>query len=164
MYNTHPKVTDPTKFVLPFLQCGICFASISREIGYCENCGETHLSKHSEFLEGQRCINHPTVAAKALCRLCDNPICAECEGERGITISGEPDYTCKRCLVRIDQLKHSFRERLDKEKVCAKHVDEKAVFRCVSCGLPHCAACPVFHTKGHFQVTTRKGTFMLQVL
>jgi hypothetical protein len=108
MSSTTPAITDPTEFALPFHQCNRCFGMLDKRIGYCQSCGKTHLSIMLDLLPGQRCIDHPYVEAKALCRLCNDPICSDCVGASGRPLGGEPDYTCKKCMIQMEQLNQSF--------------------------------------------------------
>jgi hypothetical protein len=155
-----PLVIDPT-IVGPFDRCFTCFQPITNKFRYCENCGRTHLFNYGDLLPGQHCFNHPTVAATAICRSCNNSIRDDCTGARGFSmLSGESDAECKNCLMRIVELKKSFKERLEKTKMCAKHPTQTALLRCAKCALPHCEAC-LYFTRKVFRTRLAKGPLCL---
>jgi B-box zinc finger len=144
-----PFVIDPTK-IGPVNRCLICFAGKSKEVAYCENCG--HMGSFFGFDDppsGAACAFHPNVPAKRFCALCGKPICADCTEREGVSlVSLDPTPQCRACLRRSAELEKAFHERLEREKVCAKHSDESAALRCVECRLPHCERCLYFTTIG----------------
>jgi B-box zinc finger len=161
MPEDRPPVIDPTT-VSPADRCITCFQPITRTFSYCENCGTTRAFGFDDLSPGQRCINHPTVAATAICSSCNKPVCDDCTGKRGKDLFGGFDWAeCKNCLARIDELQKSFRKRLEEKKVCAKHPNQMASFRCVKCKLPHCEAC-LYFTRKLFRTRLAKGPFCLK--
>src|SRR5262249_40450026 len=143
-------VIDPTK-IGPFDRCIVCFTPKSDDYTYCMTCGRISqfLAITDEPQSGTACTFHPNVCATTFCVLCGKPICASCLEREGVSlISGQRTPQCRECLRRSEDPEKQYRERLEHEKVCAKHAGEPAALRCIECRLPHCESCLYFTTTG----------------
>jgi hypothetical protein len=130
---------------------------------YCLNCGKSiGVFDMRDQPEPGRCVYHSDRKAKAYCACCANPICAGCEGRRGFSFFGHFDTPhCRHCLETMSQIEGDFLARLDRHKICAKHPDQPARFRCKVCGLLHCDYCLYFVTKGIFRIGIARGPYCL---
>ena len=154
------EVIDPTK-VGPFGVCLICFAP--RAHNFCLNCGCLFAFNVSESpRQGTFCENHPHVLATTMCVLCDSPVCPACIEREGFSLlGGMPTPQCRKCVRRMEELQQSYRARLERDKICAKHSSQAAVLRCTDCHLPHCESCLFFLAKGWIRKKLRAGPLCL---
>ena len=143
-------VIDPTK-IGPVDRCLVCFTPKSDVYTYCMTCGHISgfLSITDKPQSGTSCTFHPNVCATTFCVLCGKPICAGCIEREGYSMVGFfSTPQCRECIRRSEELEKNYRERLERQKVCAKHSDEPAALRCIECRLPHCESCLYFTTTG----------------
>lgn len=68
---------------------------------------------------------------------------------------------CRNCLETMDRIEKEFLARLDRDRICAKHPNERARLRCKSCGLFHCDYCLYFVTKGILRKKIADGPYCL---
>jgi hypothetical protein len=157
----NPFVTDPAK-AGPFDRCPICFSVEGESVTYCDNCGNLRrLFVEEKPQPGAVCVHHPKVPAKSCCVICGKPVCSNCIEHEGIHSFNMARPQCGSCLKRIAELENTFRLRLEKEKVCAKHPGKPAVARCTECHLPHCEKCLYFTTAGWLRKKIGKGPLCL---
>lgn len=145
-----PFVIDPTK-VGPLGRCSVCLTPENNEVTYCVNCG--HIGRFfatSEKVQpGAACAVHPNVPATTFCVICGKPVCYDCVEREGVSlVSALPTPQCRACLRRSAEFETAYRERLEQEKVCAKHPDQDAELRCIECQLPHLRKLSLFHHRG----------------
>lgn len=161
----HP-VTEPSwrpDVLGPVGLCLRCFHPQSDERAYCTHCG--HLGRFfAERIEvnDERCRNHPDARARAFCVVCREPVCDRCIARQGVSlVSGLATAQCRRCVSEMEGLEASYLARIRGGNICAKHPDRRAVALCLSCGLPHCAACLFFRPKVIFWWRPGRGPYCL---
>jgi hypothetical protein len=150
MYKS-PFVIDPTK-IGPFDRCLVCFTK--RDEPICKTCGHIggYLAITDKPQSGIACTFHPDVSATTFCVYCGKPICASCVERDGIGLLTGPlgmdGSECRACHQKAADLEKAYHERLEAEKVCAKHSNDPAALRCIKCRLLHCESCLYFTTTG----------------
>ena len=143
-------------------RCLRCFAP-HRRVSYCENCGRIGpTSIYHDYDHTYYCVNHPRVVTTQFCGLCASPVCKDCQERRTEPLSSPmPIPWCFSCVRKISAIEQSFLKKLALSGVCAKHLNERAKFKCKSCELPLCPSCAYFHTKGFLRRHAGDGPYCL---